>query len=492
MTAPLPIRPRAAEYSPRVAVSAPRCLLIDDEHNFRTFLGEALEDAGYQVRHAATARAGLALARESAFDIILLDQNLPDGSGLDLIPELRLLPTNPTVVVVTAYGEFEQAVQSIKTGAFHYLSKPFGFPELLEVMKSAALSRGEPHQREIDGLASLVGQDPCMLEIKRLVVRIARAPVEAVLVLGESGTGKELVAQAIHELSTRAAHRLVAVNCAALSDSLLMDELFGHERGAFTDARNRKPGVFELADRGTLFLDEISEMGPRAQAALLRVLEERRVRRVGGTEEIAVDVRVIAASNRDLDAEIAAGRFRADLYYRLNVVQLVMPPLRERASDIPALATLFSHQTAARYPQHARTVRAEAMARLLAYPWPGNVRELRNAIERAYLVGDGPEIGVADLPHTVAEGIAPPGSADFATPARPIAAIPRSGVPGTAPSFQEIKREYVDRFERAYLEAALVRAEGNITQAAEEAGVLRQVFQRMLLRHGLTADQYRR
>lgn len=472
-------------------MSPPRCLLIDDEHNFRTFLGEALEDVGYAVRHAATARAGLAAAREAPFDIILLDQNLPDGSGLELISELRLLPTNPTVIVVTAYGELDQAVQSIKTGAYHYLSKPFGFPELLEVMRGAAVSRGAPQPGEIDGLSALVGQDPQLLEIKRLVVRIARAPVQTVLVLGESGTGKELAAQAIHQLSARAPHRLVAVNCAALSDSLLMDELFGHERGAFTDARSRKPGVFELADRGTLFLDEISEMGPRAQAALLRVLEERRVRRVGGTEEIAVDVRIIAASNRDLEAEIAAVRFRADLYYRLNVVRLVMPPLRERRSDIPILASLFSNQTSARYPQHARSISTEAMARLLAHSWPGNVRELRNTIERAYLVSDGPTIGVHDLPRSVIDGrnALPP---DAPTPITTLALEPRRDAADAGPTFQEIKREYVDRFERAFLEAALARAEGNITRAAEEAGVLRQVFQRMLLRHGLSADHYRR
>src|SRR5690606_8043294 len=250
-----------------------------------------------------------------------------------------------TVIVVTAYGEVDQAVQSIKTGAYHYIGKPFGFPELLEVIRGAAVSRGDPQPREMDGLAALVGQDPRILEVKRLITRIARAPVGTVLVLGESGTGKELVAQAIHQLSARSQHRMVAVNCAALTESLLMDELFGHERGAFTDARARKPGVFEVADRGTLFLDEISEMGPRAQAALLRVLEERRVRRVGGVDEIPVDVRVIAVSNRDLEGEIAAGRFRADLYYRLNVARLVMPPLRERRSDIPPLAALFSNQT---------------------------------------------------------------------------------------------------------------------------------------------------
>jgi two-component system response regulator GlrR len=448
---------------------------------------------GYVVRHAATARAGLAAARAAPFDLILLDQKLPDGSGLELIPELRLLPSNPTVIVVTAYGELDRAVQSIKTGAYHYIGKPFGFPELLDVIRGAADSRGAPPSEETHGIAAIVGQEPQLLDIKRLIVRVARAPVQSVLGLGVWGSGKVLVAKASHPLSARARHRLVAVNCAALTESLLMDELFGHERGAFTDARARRPGVFEVADGGTLLLDEISEMGPRAQAALLRVLEERRVRRVGGTDEIEVDVRVVAISNRDLEMEIAAGRFRGDLYHRLNVVRLFVPPLRERRSDIPLLASLFSNRTAARYAQRPRPVGAEAMARLLAHAWPGNVRELRNAIERAYLVGDGPEIGVQDLPRAVVDGVdgVDGRAADAASPVTPLPPRSERAVSAPTATFQAVKREYVDRFERAYLEAALVRAAGNVTQAAEEAGVLRQVFQRMLGRHGLSADQYR-
>ncbi len=265
-----------------------------------------------------------------------------------------------------------------------------------------------------------------------------------------------------------------------------MDELFGHERGAFTDARARKPGMFEVADRGTLLLDEISEMGPGAQAALLRVLEERCVRRVGGSEEIPVDVRVIAVSNRALEDEIAAGRFRADLYYRLNVVRLMVPPLRERSSDIPLLASLFSNRASARYGQPARQVEAVAMARLLAHSWPGNVRELRNAIEHAYLVGDGPGIGVQDLPDALMDGTS------RQSPLGLMKTMPDNVEgDGTTAGFQQIKRDYVDRFERAYLQAALARCSGNVTQAAEEAGVLRQVFQRMLLRHGLSAERYR-
>ncbi len=467
-------------------MNAASCLLIDDEHNFRTFLGEALEGVGYVVRHAATARSGLAAAQEAPCDLVLLDQNLPDGCGLDLIPSLRQLPYSPTVIVVTAYGELDQAVQSIKSGAHHYLGKPFGFPELLDVIRSATASRGLPAVDEADAMAAIAGQDPVLVEMKRLLTRVAAAPVDSVLVLGESGTGKELVAQAIHKLSPRSRHRMVAVNCAALTESLLMDELFGHERGAFTDARARKPGMFEVADRGTLLLDEISEMGPRAQAALLRVLEERCVRRVGGTAEIPVDVRVVALSNRDLEDEIAAGRFRDDLYYRLNVVRLVVPPLRERRSDIPLLAAHFSNRVSARYQQPARQVGADAMARLLAHSWPGNVRELRNAIERAYLVSDRREIVAQDLPSSVVNGASTqqvlglmqmlPDNADTDDPSA---------------GFQQIKRDYVDRFERAYLQSALARCSGNVTQAAEEAGVLRQVFQRMLLRHGLSADHYR-
>ena len=361
----------------------PRFLLVDDERNFREFLAEALEVEGYGVTQAATARAGLALARQELPQIVLLDQNLPDGSGLDLIHDLRALPSNPVIIMITAFAGYDNAVRAVKAGAFHYLNKPFGFPELLDVVAEACVAfpaLGEPEELEM--LGALVGAHPRMEQVKQRIARIARTPVATVLIRGESGTGKEVAAQALHRGSDRASKRMVCVNCAALTESLLMDELFGHERGAFTDARSQREGVFEHAHGGTLFLDEISEMGARAQAALLRVLEQRCVRRIGGATEIPVDVRVLAATNTDLEEQVASGQFRGDLYYRLNVVQVELPPLRQRRSDVAILATHFSRVLAERYNEPVRGINPEAMALLEGHAWPGNVRELRNAIER--------------------------------------------------------------------------------------------------------------
>ena len=456
----------------------PRFLIIDDERNFREFLGEALEVEGYGVTQAATARAGLALARQELPQIVLLDQNLPDGSGLDLIHDLRGLPSNPVIIMITAYAGYDSAVRAVKAGAFHYLNKPFGFPDLLDVVAEACIAfpaLGEPAELEL--LGALVGAHPRMEQVKQRIARIARTPVSTVLICGESGTGKEVVAQAMHRASDRAPSRMVCVNCAALTESLLMDELFGHEKGAFTDARNQREGVFEHAHGGTLFLDEISEMGARAQAALLRVLEQRCVRRIGGTAEIPVDVRVLAATNTDLEEQVARGHFRSDLYFRLNVVQVELPPLRERRSDVAILANHFSRVLAARYNEPVRSITPESLALLTGYDWPGNVRELRNVIERAYIVGSGPDITpdlVADQLRTGRRRASAPPIADASRP------------------FQELKREVLDDFERSYLESALARAGGNITQAAEEAGMLRQVFQRMLARHGMSGEMYKR
>jgi two-component system NtrC family response regulator len=456
----------------------PRFLIIDDERNFREFLAEALEVEGYGVTQAATARAGLALARQELPQIILLDQNLPDGSGLDLIHDLRALPSNPVIIMITAFAGYDNAVRAVKAGAFHYLNKPFGFPDLLDVVAEACVAfpaLGE--LGELEMLGALVGAHPRMEQVKQRIARIARTPVSTVLIRGESGTGKEVAAQALHRASDRASQRMVCVNCAALTESLLMDELFGHERGAFTDARSQREGVFEHAHGGTLFLDEISEMGARAQAALLRVLEQRCVRRIGGATEIPVDVRVLAATNTDLEEQVASGQFRGDLYYRLNVVQVELPPLRERRSDVAILASHFSRVLAERYNEPVRSITPEAMALLEAHDWPGNVRELRNTIERAYIVGSGPDITpgmLADELSTVHRRPAAPPLADVSRP------------------FQELKREVLDDFERSYLESALARAGGNITQAAEEAGMLRQVFQRMLARHGMSGEMYKR
>jgi DNA-binding NtrC family response regulator len=447
-------------------------LIIDDERNVRQFLSEALEAEGYSVRSSGTARSGLSLAQSIHPDIVLLDQNLPDSPGLDILSDLRRVPSNPAVVVITAYAAYPQAVNAIKQGAAHYLSKPFEFSELLNALSHLSGAAGE---EDAPALASIVGRSAAMTELKARVARVARSPVESVLVEGESGTGKELVARAIHALSVRARAPFVAVNCAALSESLLLSELFGHERGAFTDARERRIGVFEAASGGTLLLDEVGEMGPRPQAALLRTLEQRSITRVGSVDEVPVDVRVVAATNRPLAAAVAAGTFRADLFHRLNVVRIQPPPLRERHDDVVPLARYFAERTAARYGEPVRAFSAAAEKVLERHAWPGNVRELRNAVEHAYVVSAGPEIDVSSLPPELSAP--PPGTGD------------ELNLPADV-GFQDAKRAVIGAFERRYLEGLLMRCGGNLSRAAREAGVIRQVLQRKLKRHGLDRDDF--
>ncbi len=447
-----------------------RVLVIDDEANFRDFLGEAIQAEGFEVSLAATARSGLQRAAEHAPHVIILDQNLPDESGLAVLNELRALPTAPRIIMMTAFAAYPHAVEAVKKGAFHYLQKPFEFDELLRLLHEATSSKDEDESiAHNPALTAIVGMSEELRALKRQIVQIARSPVATVLLQGESGTGKELVARAIHGLSTRARERLVSVNCATLSDTLLVSELFGHEKGAFTDAREQRKGVFESAHRGSLFLDEISEMGPRTQAAVLRALEQRSITRVGSNVEIAVDVRVIAASNTLLEKMVSASHFRADLYYRLNVVKVEVPPLRSRPADIPVLADYFSRQIAARYGEPARTIPPDVMSRLQSYSWPGNVRELKNAVERAYVMDVQPEISLAALPPEISGVIA--GAAMGLD-----ASLRRMTYP-------EAKRRLIEQFERTYLTQLLADAGGNVSKAARAAGIHRQAFQRLLGRY---------
>lgn len=465
----------------------PSILVIDDEHNFREFLGEALETSGYNVSLAASAQVGVAIARDRSPDVVLLDQNLPDRPGLEIIPALRQTSARPDVIMITAYAEYSRAVEAVKAGAHHYLSKPFEFDDLLKILSE--LRRNKRSDRvppSDDPLASLVGISPGMQELEHQIWRVATSPVATVLIQGESGTGKELIAQAIHALSDRSRNRILSVNCAAFTETLLMSELFGHERGAFTDARQRKKGVFENAEGGSLFLDEVSEMVPQAQAALLRVLEERMITRVGGSTEIPVDVRVIAATNRPLAAQVAKGEFRDDLYYRLNVVEIVVPPLRQRREDIPLLVRHFSKIFAHHYDVEVRELSPEVEAFFATYHWPGNVRELRNAVERAYVIGRGPQIELEDLPPGLLAAD-PLGTPDEQRIEEALGAPALRQMP-----FQQAKQLVIDHFERSYLEAALIESGGNISSAARRAGMHRQAMQRLMSRHDLSREDFRR
>jgi len=467
-------------------MAEPKILIVDDEEAARYGMRRALKnyaiiEAG-NVDEARRAVAGLHP------DLILLDINLPGTSGLDYLRELAAAEEAPLVVMITAHGSERTAVEAIKAGAYDYLAKPFEVDDLRLVVKNALEARGlrrenERLREELEatrGVGDLLGASESMRRVYEMVAKVAATDV-TVLIRGESGTGKELVARAIHEKS---AHRrggaFIAMNCAALPSELIESELFGHERGAFTGAAGQRKGKFELASGGTIFLDEVGDMSLNTQAKLLRVLEERQIERLGGTHSIPIDVRVISATNRDLEAATATEKFRGDLYYRLRVVQINLPPLRERREDIPLLAEHFLRAYAAKYKLKCAEVSREAMARLAAYDWPGNVRELRNAIERSAVLADGTKLRVEDLPEEISAGRA------AATTGRIPAPTPGDEgdsllVPYLA-DFREARRE----FERAYIERCLAETGGNVTRAAERVGMHRQSLQQKLKDLGLT------
>lgn len=378
-------------------------LIVDDEDTFRKNTEDYLVSRGYETKGAATlAEARTSLMRGDG-DVILLDVQLPDGYGPNLLYETSNLPVRPPIILITAYGDIEMAVEAMKNGAHDFLTKPIQFSQLEKSLQRAceivAMRRELSHLRETQkrGGNNVIGKSKALQSVLSQAQRAAAASV-SVLITGETGTGKEVLARFIHQSSPRASKSFIAINCAAIQSTMLESELFGYEAGAFTGAERRKHGLLELADDGVLFLDEISSMPLDIQAKLLRVLEERAFRRVGGTNLIQVDVEVLAASNRDLKTLIKDGLFREDLYYRLKVVDLHLPPLRERKSDIPELVGYFLRSHNARQGMNVVDVAPRAMEALTAYHWPGNIRELNNAIERALLFCDGETINLADLP----------------------------------------------------------------------------------------------
>ncbi len=383
-------------------------LVVDDEKNIREGLAEALSLDGHAVRVAADGTEGLKAVEEGAIDLVITDLKMPAMSGTELLKTLAGRYPGLPVIVLTGHGTIEDAVEAMRYGAFDFLTKPVNLDHL-SLLAKRALERGElaRKNRELEAeveaqrrRSSIVGSSAEMKRVFDLVRRVA--PTRAsVLITGESGVGKELIADAIHNLSPRREGPLIKVHCAALAESLLESELFGHEKGAFTGAQGRKRGRFELADKGSLFLDEIGEINQNVQIKILRVLQERKFERVGGEETVETDVRIIAATNRDLKKEIAEGRFREDLYYRLNVVNIHVPPLRERRDDIPLLAMAFLKEFAGEDGKEVEGFDPKARQALYAYSWPGNVRELRNCVESAVVMARGPLITVDDLPPTL-------------------------------------------------------------------------------------------
>ena len=469
-----------------------RLLIVDDEEAARYGMRRALSGFGYSIEEGASVEAARSLVEQHRPDLLLLDVNLPGASGLDFLRELHGADKDwPLVILITAHGSERMAVEAIKSGAHDYLAKPFEVDDLRLAVKNASETvrlrrenRSLRRRIEIEGAqrGPLTGTSEAMERVRALIEKVAETDA-TVLVRGESGTGKELVAREIHERSTaRRRGAFVAVNCAALPSELIESELFGHEKGAFTGAANRRQGKFEQADGGTLFLDEIGDMSANVQAKLLRALEERRIERLGGNESIPVDVRIISATHRPLEQEIEKGNFRADLFYRLRVVTVDIAPLRERREDIPALAEAFVRLAAGRYKMPVRTIAPAAMRRLVEYEWPGNVRELRNAIERAMVLAEGDELTARDLPEEIDAGgrETQPAASRATSVDTSVDTSNDLSVPFTA-DFRDDRRE----FERRYLTRCLEETGGNVTRAATILGMHRQSLQHKLRELGL-------
>ncbi|MCK6529350.1 sigma-54 dependent transcriptional regulator [Myxococcota bacterium] len=472
-----------------------RILVVDDELNIRKVLSALLQREGYEVITACGGDEAKEIARRAtpAVDAILTDLRMPAGDGMDLLRfATEWLPDVP-VVILTAHGTVDTAVQALKQGAFDYLGKPFDQDEIRLVLAKALRTReANAHSAHPSpaGAASagggevpgLLGRSPALQEVSRLIRKVAASPT-TILIHGESGTGKELVATALHRQSDRAQGPIIKLNCTAIPEALFESELFGHERGAFTGAVSSKPGRFELADRGTLFLDEIGELPREMQPKLLRVLQERTFERVGGLKSIAVDVRLVAATNADLEAMVREGAFREDLFYRLNVVPIRLPPLRERREDIPDLADHFVKRFNKRLGRTVSGIRDDALGILVGHSWPGNVRELENVIERAVLLAEGDRLCPQDLPR------------ELLAAAATLAAIPLRAQgaggsdPGPAASLKDRVREQTAQIERDLIRQALDDDSWNVTRAARRLGLSRKGLQLKMKELGLRRER---
>jgi len=471
-----------------------RILVVDDERLVRWSLRQKCEEWGYEVAEAAAGEPGLRLAQHESPNLVLLDVRLPDISGIQVLEQLKKNPDAPAVIMITADPQLDDVKQALKLGAYDFIGKPLDFDELHVTIQNALEAtrlrsevqtlRGEVRRQA--GYHETVAVSPKMTELMSFVQKVAASEATTILIQGESGTGKDLVAKTIHYESSRQHGPFVAINCSAIPETLMEAELFGHERGAFTDAKQMKKGLFETANAGTLFLDEIGELSPLLQAKLLRVLEDQVIRRIGGVRDLQVDVRVVAASNRDLEKAVREGHFRQDLYYRLAIIAIFIPPLRERTEDVLPLVDFFINLYNRRFKKAVRGITPETRRLLLSHNWPGNVRELKNSIERAmiledeqvlrpnympFALGDAARSGLTAFEHSSATG-------DSAGKQLPNGrSLPRLYIPDEGTSLEEV--------ERAMVELAMRQANGNQTHAARLLDISRDALRYKLKKFDL-------
>ncbi|NOJ77118.1 sigma-54-dependent transcriptional regulator [Myxococcus xanthus] len=458
-----------------------KVLVIDDEANLRKVLAAMLRRDGFDVTVAENGEQGLAEFHKNGADIVVTDLVMPKVGGMEVLGTIRTANPDVPVIIITAHGTVDSAVDAIKAGAFDYITKPFDQAELSSVVAKAAKTNESARRSvrpDVKARAAIIGDSSTIQEVYKIIDKVADTP-STVLITGESGTGKELIATALHGASSRRDKPFIKINCAAIPHTLLESELFGYERGAFTGAVTSKPGRFELADEGTLFLDEIGEIPVEMQVKLLRAIQEGEFERVGGIKTTRVDVRLVAATNRDLQAEIEAGRFRKDLYYRLAVVPISLPALRERRSDIPMLARHFVEKYNRRLNKKIEGIADDAMALLQGYAWPGNIRELENLIERVLLFADGPLITARDLPEPVRQGTGVQASANLAS------AVASIDVPTGEVGLKDIVRMKAAELERDLIVKKLEETGGNVTRAARLLQISRKSLQTKMKEFGL-------
>ncbi len=474
-----------------------RILIVDDEKLVRWALTQKCTEYGYQSVEAESGEEALRALQGESVDAVLLDVHLPDMSGIEVLEKLKQAGETRSIIMMTADPQLDDVKAALRMGAYDFVSKPINFEELGVTMQNALEAgalrteveslRGEVRRRA--GYHEVVGVSRKITELMKFVYKVAASEASTILIQGESGTGKDLVAKAIHYRSSRAERPFVAINCSAIPETLIEAELFGHEKGAFTDAKAMKKGLFEMADGGTLFLDEIGELSPLLQAKLLRVLEDQVVRRVGGVRDIQVEVRVIAASNRDLEKEVREGRFRQDLYYRLAIIAIYLPALRERKEDIGPLVEFFLGHYNKKFRKNVQGPNEETRRLLLNYDWPGNVRELKNALERAMILEEGNQLKTEDLPFSVASGRGGTTAVDtkMGAPvpeAQPMAGkrrLPALSIPEGGTSLEDV--------EHALVELALQQSHGNQIKAAKLLNISRDALRYKMKKFGLSHSE---